>query len=258
MQLPGPPPGPPPRHAAGGDAPGAPPHRNRRRGLLAALTALVLVIAGVGGWLIWHNSQSSHSASGGSHMPGTAMPHMPNAVMHSPLMKALTLASKATSKLPLNKCHPHSTTFVTCTQPNFAVQTVTFRTYPSLTALYKAYVADVRSLGNTQGSSIKTNFADCNTNTPYGEVSWNHDHHHLRTYSLAQSIGGMLNPSSQAAGRVFCTIGTTDGLYHIVWTEGAGRLLGTLVGDPHDSAFLWWLVIHHNIDLTGTGMHMGM
>src|SRR5215472_13957381 len=76
MALPGPPPGPPPRHPSGGDAPPAPPRRNRRR-LLAGLGALVLVIAAVGGWLIWHTSQSSSSASAKSHMPKAAMSHMP-------------------------------------------------------------------------------------------------------------------------------------------------------------------------------------
>src|SRR5262245_56184443 len=107
-------------------------------------------------------------------MPKTSMSHMPNAAMHSPLMTALTNADKATGGhyLPMNTCHPQSTTAVTCTQPYFAVQTATFRTYPSLTALYNAYVAAVRSLGNSQGSSIKTNFNNCNIISTDGEVSW--------------------------------------------------------------------------------------
>ena len=258
--LPGRPPGPPPRHAAGGDAPAAPPHRNRRRGLLAGLGALVLVIAAVGGWLIWHSTQSGSSAPAKSHMPKTAMSHMPNAAMHSALMTALTNANKShgsTGLLPIKTCHPQSTTFVTCTKPYFAVQTATFHTYPSLTALYHAYVADVRGLGNTEGSSIKTNFANCTPGLSNGEVSWNHNFQHPRNYTLPQSISGKLNPSSQAAGRVFCTI-DTNGQYHVVWTEDGGRLLATAVGGPHDSTYGWWRAMHHNIFLPGTPMSMRM
>jgi len=256
MPLPGPPPGPPPRQVAGGDGPAAPPHRNRRRGLLAGLVALVLVIAAVGGWLIWHSTQSGSSASAKSHMPKTAMSHMPNTAMHSPLMTALTNANKVNHLLPIKTCHPQSTTFVTCTKPYFAVQTATFRTYPSLTALYHAYVADVRGLGNTEGSSIRTNFANCTPGLSNGEVSWNHNFQHPRNYTLPQSISGKLNPSSQAAGRVFCTI-DTSGQYHVVWTEDGGRLLATAVGGPHDSTYGWWRSMHHQIFLPGTPMRMG-
>jgi hypothetical protein len=210
----------------------------------------VLVIAAAGGWLIWHNTTSqpsSHHAAAKSHTPN------PNAALHSPLMTALTTANKSpgsTGLLPMRTCHPQSTTFVTCTQPYFAVQTATFRTYPSLTALYNAYVADVRSLGDTKGSSIETNFANCNTAITDGEVGWNHDFQHPRVYSLAQSISGKLDPSTQAAGRVFCTI-DTNGLYHIIWTEDGGRLLATAIGGPHNSAYIWWAQMHHNIFLPG-------
>jgi hypothetical protein len=178
---------------------------------------------------------------------------MPSAVMHSPLMTALTNANMATGGhlLSMKTCHPNSTTFVTCTNPYFAIQTATFRTYPSLKALYSAYIADVRSLGNTQGSSIKTNFNNCNTKITNGEVSWNHNFRHPLNYSLAQNMSGMLNPASQAAGRAFCTI-DNNGVFHMVWTENGGRLLATLAGGPHDTAYLWWYHLHHNIFLPGS------
>jgi hypothetical protein len=235
-----PPGGPPP-----GDPPVTPQARPRRRGLFAGLGALVLVIAAVGGWLIWHTSQ-----------PSSANSSM-NTGMHSPLMTALTNASKATKMLPMMDCHSHSTTVVTCAHPNFAVTTVTFRTYPSLKALYAAYVADVRNMGDTQGNSIRINFGNCSQDITTGEVSWNHNHVHPRNYSLAQSISGMLDPSTQAAGRVSCTISTSSGLYQLVWTQDAGRLLATLTGGPHDAAWRWWRAIHHNIQFPGTPqMHM--
>jgi hypothetical protein len=249
-QPPPAPPAGPPRERPPGDLP-APPHRpHRRRGLLAGLGALVLIIAAAGGWLIWHNTSTGS--------PTPAMSSMPsNPATHSPLVTALTNANKATRLLPLNTCHPQSTTVVTCTQPNFAVQTVTFRTYPSLTALYKAYVADVRKLGNTKGSSIKVNFGDCSRSVSGGEVSWNHNFRHPKIYSLAQSISGKLKPGPQAAGRVFCTI-SDSGQYQLVWTEDGGHLLATMAGGPHDSAWLWWRTMHHNIFLPGTPMRMKM
>jgi hypothetical protein len=207
----------------------------------------VLVVAGVGGWLIWHTSQSAPPAPAKSPM---------NMAMHSPLMTALTNANKATGLLPMKTCHSQSTTLVTCTQPNFAVQTVTFRTYPSRTALYNAYVADVRNLGNTSGKSIKINFGNCSKAVTTGEVSWNHNFEHPRVYSLAQSISGTLDPSTQAAGRVYCTI-NANGEYQLIWTENGGRLLATMSGGPHDSAWSWWQVMHHNIFLPGSPMmHM--
>lgn len=44
--------------------------------------------------------------------------------------------------------------WVTCSNPHFAIDTVSFRTYPSQDALYNAYVAAVRALGNRIGNSI--------------------------------------------------------------------------------------------------------
>ena len=184
--------GPPTGPLSAGQPPGGkwPARLNRR--LLAGLGGLVLVIAAVGGWLIWRTTTNGS--------PAPSMSPMSNPATHSPLMTGLTNANKATRLLPMNTCHPQSTTVVTCTQPNFAVQTVTFRTYPSLTALYKAYIADVRKLGNAKGSSINVNFGNCSKAVNNGEVSWNHNFVHPKIYTLADSIGGKLKPSSQAAG----------------------------------------------------------
>ncbi len=83
--------------------------------------------------------------------------------MQSHLMKTLTETNKATGGLlPPATCHSPGTTVVTCTNPHFAVNTVTFRTYPSQQALYAAYIAAVRALGNRQGgNSIQVNFGNC-------------------------------------------------------------------------------------------------
>jgi serine/threonine protein kinase len=246
--VPGPPPGPPPGYAAGGDTSATPPRRTRRR-LLAGLGALALVIAATGGWLIWHNSQSVS--------PAPAMSPTPNTAMHSPLMTALANANKTTGLVLMKTCHSHGTAMVTCTRPYFAVQTVTFRTYPSLTALYSAYVADVRNLGDAKGNSIGVNFGNCLKMVPNGEVSWNHNFHHPKLYSLAQSISGKLQPGPQAAGRVFCTI-DNSGEYQLVWTEDGGRMLAVMSGGPHENAWQWWEVMHHDIFLPSSPVGMKM
>ncbi|MGE5291259.1 MAG: hypothetical protein ACM3ML_29480 [Micromonosporaceae bacterium] len=132
---------------------------------------------------------------------------------------------------------------------------MSFQTYPSQDALYNAYIAAVRSLGNQSGKNpIHTNFGDCSKGLSYGEVSWNHDFRHLKTYSLAQSRSGRLTSATQSAGRVACTI--IGSQYDLVWTEDAGHLLAKLSGGPHDAAWVWWLEIHHNIVLPGSSMHM--
>jgi len=170
-------------------------------------------------------------------------------------MQAIAQANEAThGSLPPSTCATHSASVVTCSHPHFAVDTVSFRAFASQDALYTAYVAEVRSLGNRMGDSIRTNFGDCSQRLSYGEVGWNHNMYHPRTYSLAQSRSGHLNPSTQAAGRAFCVI--VGSQFHLVWTQDGGHLLGMLSGAPHKDAYEWWRPIHHNLALPGSPMHM--
>jgi hypothetical protein len=139
---------------------------------------------------------------------------------------------------------------VTCTHPVTWVSTATFRTYPSLDALYSAYQADVRHLSSGQ---FKTNFGDCTQDQTNGEVGWNHNYQHPRNYSVAQMESPTF-PDDKAAGRVFCTF--MNGQLYLVWTQNDGHLLAMLNGAPHDNAWIWWRGIHHSIDISGTSMHM--
>jgi serine/threonine protein kinase len=241
---------------AGGQQPAAGDGRAARhrppRGplLLAGAGILAVIIAATAVWVTSRGSPArSTSRPMAARMPTHSM--APNHVM-----QALALANLAThGLLPTSTCRAQSTTLVTCSRPNFAIQTVSFRTYPSQDALYKAYTAAVRSLGIRHGTnSIRTNFGDCSKTMSYGEVSWNHDFRHPKTYSLAQSRSGRLMPATQAAGRVACTI--TGSQYDLVWTEDAGHMLAKLSGSPHDAAWRWWRAVHHDIAMRGAPMHM--
>jgi len=152
--------------------------------------------------------------------------------------------------LPPSTCKQHSATMVTCTAPALGVAQVTFRTYPSLTALYDAYTAQVTSLNSGQ---FKVNFQDCGLQQTYGEVSWNHQFQHPKNYSVAQSSSGMLS-EDQAAGRVFCTL--ANGQESFVWTQNSGHLLAVVAGPVHEDVWNWWLNIHHNIGFAGSPMNM--
>ena len=174
-------------------------------------------------------------------------------MMHSPLMRALVVANQSyTAKglLPPSSCHPQSSTMVTCTRPHLGISTVTFRTYPSLGALYRAYVADARRLS---GGQLKRNFGDCTKDEINGEVSWNHNYQHPKNYSVGQLASGAIR-DDKAAGRVFCTF--MNGQLYLVWTQNDGHLLAMLNGAPHENAWIWWRGIHHSIGLRGMSMHM--
>jgi hypothetical protein len=157
----------------------------------------------------------------------------------------------------MSTCKAQSNSLIMCMQPSFGVASVAFHTYPSLAALYSAYIAAVRSLGNKLGTdSIRTNFGDCSRRISFGEVSWNHDTLHPKIFSIEQSRSGMLNPGSQSAGRVFCSFIGSGSEFDIVWTEDSGNLLGQLSGEPHKVTLNWWRKFHHAIAFGGRPMQM--
>src|SRR5215472_7481928 len=130
----------------------------------------------------------------------------PKAKPSSALMAALTLANQsggAKGLLPPSTCTQQSAARVTCTAPHPGISAVTFLTYPSLTALYAAYTAQVLSLNSYK---FQANFQDCGLNQTDGEVGWNYMLKHPTTYTVAQMSAGTVT-DAQAAGRVFCTFG---------------------------------------------------
>jgi MinD-like ATPase involved in chromosome partitioning or flagellar assembly len=210
---------------------------------IAALTALILIAAGVGSWALVSES--------GSHASGMAMPSRPK--RPSALMSALMVADKsgdAKGQLPPSSCKQQGATQATCTAPAPGIDGVVFKTYPSLNALYAAYVARVRSLNSGQ---FQQNYRDCGIHETGGEVSWNHQFQHPRDYSVAQSSSGKL-ADAQAVGRVFCNF--VNGEETMVWTQNDGHLLARVTGPVHEDVWNWWVAIHHNIGFGGSAMHM--
>ncbi len=275
--------GPPPGGFDGFD--GWPPRTGHRprRGLFrgpwpAFAAAIVLLAAGIGVWAGWTPGATAHpraiSASSTGSMPsmgsmpspGTASAPTPRSGTRpatrqpqpSALMRALALANEsnpATGKLPPGTCRQQGTTQATCVNPAPGIDVATFKTYPSLTALYSAYVTLARSLNS---GHFQQNVQDCGLAAPdpVGEVAWNHEFEHPRVYSVQQMETGTV-PLDKAAGRVFCMF-TSTGTENIVWTQDNGNLLGVVSGGPHADVWYWWSAVHHSIALDGKPMQMPM
>jgi serine/threonine-protein kinase len=252
----------PPPPLAPGPVPGAPasPRSHRGRWIGAIAAAVVLIIgAGIGIFVAGRDTGSgSHQSGSGMSMKGSSSSTMPASQMkEGALDKAILLVNTsgdAKGDLPPKTCKQVNVNLVTCTAPTSSVQQAVFRTYPSLTALYSAYVAKVKSLN---GGKFQQNVNNCRVNETYGEVSWNHMFQHPRNYTLAQSESGKLM-DSQAVGRVFCTF--TSGVEYMVWTQNDGKMLGQAYGAPHEDVWNWWVGVHHNIALGGmkmSDMNMG-
>ncbi len=217
---------------------------SRRRALIAAIAAVAVILAGTGVGVWWFAGRGS----------GKPMAHMTVHHPLSPLQRALANANQSTDakgKLPPRSCHATSATLVNCTSPTFAVNMVTFRTYPSLKALYAAYVTEIKSLGD---KPLHTNYGNCSAVESSGEVGWNHNFRHTRRYSIPAMSAGMVS-DNLAAGRAFCT--ETNAGFQMVWTQNSGFMMAIMMGGPHPDAWSWWLAVHHNIAFPGAKpMHM--
>jgi hypothetical protein len=172
------------------------------------------------------------------------------------LMSALRGADEsgvAAGMLPPAACEPDSVTMVTCMAPAPGITGVVFSTYPTLRALYAAYVQKARSLDSGR---FRANYEDCGRSSPDdgGEAGWSLQLRHPRSYTVAQMAAGHVT-DPQVAGRVFCIMagGTDKGgaQENLVWTQDAGHLLGWVAGEPHEDVWNWWAAIHHSIAFPG-------
>jgi serine/threonine protein kinase len=228
------------------------PHWYRRPRWLAVLAAVVLVAAGLGTWA-GLKASGSHPARTMT-MPSMSAKPKPKPTT-SALMNALMLAnnsSDAAGKLPPSTCKQEGAAKVICTAPVTGISGVVFQTYPNLKALYAAYMGKVASLNS---GHFQQNFNDCQTQTTYGEVGWNHQFQHPKTFTVDQMTMGMVT-DDQAAGRVFCNY--TQGLEYMVWTQDDGHLMAYVAGPVHGDVWNWWVAVHHNIGFGGSPMNMNM
>ena len=259
---------PPDHHNPAGQDPSAQDHpaprrpRPARRRWLAALAALTLIVTGTCVWALTGTRPAAHAHRGMAMAapPATTRPKPTASPQPSPaaLLAALrqtNSAPDAAGMLPPATCHGQAGPLVTCTAPAPGITQAVFRTYPSLTALYAAYIAEVKKLN---AGRFQPNSGDCETHNPAGELSWNHDYDHTPDYSVAQLISGHLNPVTQAAGRVGCNY--VNGQEYIIWTQDDGRLLASAYGPIHGVVWEWWYKVHHNIGfgLSPADMKMNM
>ncbi len=152
--------------------------------------------------------------------------------------------------LPPSSCKAMSASMVTCMHPRAVIDEVTFQTFPSLKALYAAYVSRVSTLA--QGP-FRANFGNCTESSENGEVAWNHAFHHPSIYPVSMFTSGQMK-DEQAVGRMYCTL--SNGVLYLVWTQDDGRLLAQLAGAPHLDAYLWWHNVHHEIAFPGSANMM--
>ncbi len=226
-----------------------------RRSVLVGLGIAFLIPVAVAVWAITQvggsNSKSPASAKGGQ--SGTHHATAAN-LRQSPLFKGLTAANQsayAKNLLPPSSCQAMSATMVVCKQPHYAIDEVTFSTYPSSKALYAAYQARAAQLAQ---APFRANVGNCTENDVNGEIAWNHDFKHPSMYPISMFSSGTIT-DDKAAGRMFCTF--TNGLLYLLWTQDDGRILGELAGAPHLDAYLWWHNVHHVIAIPGTPNMMG-
>jgi hypothetical protein len=159
--------------------------------------------------------------------------------------------------IPAVKCRPVTSTtrgeqVISCSSPAPHVAQVTFRTYPTLAALYGAYTSSVSSLDGT-GAVTQNTRASCGaTGAYYAEAGWNHQEVHPRQYTVAEMRAGRV-PQLSAMGRLACF--SHGSLHYLVWTTDVGRMLAVVTGSgsPGD-VYHWWASLHHVIIFPGTEM----
>ena len=174
----------------------------------------------------------------------------------SALYSALGRAEGFTGQLRMSSCTQHSASLVQCDDPDPAIASVTFATYPSMSALYTKYQEIVDNLTKKSFGSVENvNVCGALAPNPTAENTWNHSDQYLTKYPVAQLASGNV-PGDTAMGRVFCEQ-TPSGSEYIVWTQDYGRLLGYATGAAsHEQVWNWFYSVHHNI--TFPGMPGGM
>jgi hypothetical protein len=172
----------------------------------------------------------------------------------SKLFSILDKTGQFTKVLRMSTCAQTAATLVECTDPDPAIASVTFATYPSLSALYTKYQEIVDNLTRKSFGSVE-NVHVCGAlaPNPTAENTWNHSDQYLTKYSVSEMASGKVADDA-AMGRVFCEQ-TPNGSEYIVWTQDFGHLLGYATGAAsHEQVWNWFYLVHHNITFPGQTM----
>jgi len=228
------------------------PERRSARNMLSLLGVAVLAAGGTAaGLLVSQGSNSAigiHQAAESSSQPST-------------LVSVLDHTEAFTNMLNMSACAQTTATLVQCANPDPAIASVTFATYPSLSALYSKYQEIVANLTHESFGSVE-NLHPCGAVAPdpTGESTWNHSDQYSTKYTAVELASGSVS-TDNAMGRVFCAQ-KPDGSAVMVWTQDSGDLLGYATGGQasHEQVWDWFYDIHHNIIFPGqpgmTGMSM--
>jgi serine/threonine-protein kinase len=228
------------------------PDRRSVRNVLNMLGVAVLAAGGTATGLLV--SQGGNS-SVGIHQAAESSPPP------SALFSVLDHTEEFTGMLRMSACVEKTATNVQCTNPDPAIASVTFATYPSLSALYTHYQEIAENLSHQHFTAVEnTHVCGSVAPDPTGENTWNHSDQYSTKYSVAQLASGRMSTDT-AMGRVFC-VQKPDGSAVMVWTQNSGDLLGYATGGEasHEQVWNWFYDIHHNIIFPGqpgmTGMPM--
>jgi serine/threonine-protein kinase len=220
------------------------PGRRSVRSMLGLLGVGVLAAGGTAAGLLMSQHDNSsigiHQAAESSSPPAGT------------LLSVLHQTAQATNMLDLSTCAQTNATLVKCTNPDPAIASVTFATYPSLSALYAKYQEIVDNLTSKSFGSVE-NQHPCGAVAPdpTGESTWNHSDQYSTKYSVAKLASGSVS-NDTAMGRVFCEQ-KPDGSAVMVWTQDSGHLLGYATGgaESHEQVWSWFYDVHHNIIFAG-------
>ena len=164
------------------------------------------------------------------------------AVVTSPVLSTPepepTPDEQPTASPPASSCRTDGAGTVSCTDPGPFVDRLQIRTYPSRKDLYAAYVRDVEAL---TGRPFRGNVGDCSGSRAEGEVSWSLNRTKSRAFPLRLLRDGLVDPTTEAAGRVFCAIGEQETT--VIWTQDPFRL-ATATGSPAQRVTKWWVDAH--------------
>jgi len=214
----------------------------RHMALLSVVGVVVVVAAGVGiSMLVAGPSKAKPPAA--SLLTGQLYSVLDQTSMHVP-----------TGDLDLSACREPSPTDLECSHPSAAIKSVSFRTFPTLSTLYRNYEDIIYNLTGDEPFAEVEGKGTCGETAPAppeagakptDESTWNLVNNATTTYTVDQMVQGV--SVYAAMGRVFCTE-KANGVEYIVWTQDSGKFLGYATGAaPHQQVYEWWHYVHYGV-----------